>query len=59
VRSPLEPDIEFNLSGYRSPTRGDRRVVLYAARPTVWLAYNKRIFFNEINWFHEKFYAFL
>jgi hypothetical protein len=39
--------MELNLFGYRSPMRGDPAVVLYAARPTVWLAYKKRKFFND------------
>lgn len=42
VRSPLEPEMELNLSGYRSLTRGDRRVVLYAAALRAgWLIKNE------------------
>jgi hypothetical protein len=42
--------MELNLSGYRFPKWSDPAVVLYAARPTVWLAYKKRKFSNEFNW---------
>jgi hypothetical protein len=42
--------MELNLSGYRFPRWGDFGVALYAARPTVWLAYKKRKVFNDYSW---------
>jgi hypothetical protein len=41
--------MELNLFGYRSPMWGDFGVALYAARPTVWLAYKKRKLSNDYN----------